>query len=383
MTLYDILGVKKKASMTEIKKAYRILAKKYHPDSHRDSKDSKDNKDNYEEKFKEITKAYEILGDQEKRTFYDTMGSKLKNTDVESVFQMLNGMFERENNIPSIVSFVEITTKELYRDCVRTINIKRWEQCSKCDGFGTYDKKTHPCPKCDGHGEIMLGAEIDGDKSRFKTKICKKCNGKCIDPSVKLCKKCEGHTCIEVEHELCVNIPAGSYDGYVVIIENEGNYIPKDERLNPKTTKTNVHVNIKEIEDSVFMRNFILENIDKNNQYNIACDIKISFIESICGFKKEIEHISGNKLEIINKKSVYSGDYLVYKNKGMPHINSDLYGDLFIRIDIERVELPFGKKMKLWQILEGTPYPDVVKENQTEYLIRFDEYEKEYGDNST
>jgi molecular chaperone DnaJ len=378
MTLYDILGVKKKASIQEIKKAYRRLAKKYHPDNNKNNEE-----ENYDSKFKEVTKAYEIIGDVDKRTFYDAMGKKLKNTDIDSVFKMLNGMFERENNIPNIISFVEITTKELYYGVCRNITIKRWEQCLECDGHGTYDKQTHPCPKCDGHGEIMLGATVDGNESKFKTKMCKRCNGKCIDPSIKLCNKCGGNTCTETDYELNVDIPAGAYDGYIIVVENEGNFIPKDERLNSKKTKTNVEVCVKEIEDPLFMRNFILENVDKNNQYNVACDIKISFIESICGFKKEIPHVSGDSLEIVNKKMVFSGDYLVYKNKGMPYINSDLYGDLFIRIDIERNELSFGKKMKIWQVLEETPYPDIAKEIQTERLIRFDEYEKECNCNNS
>lgn len=370
MTLYDILGINKKSSIEEIKKQYKLLALKYHPDRNK----------NTEEKFKEITKAYDILGNPDKKKFYDSMGSKLKNTNIESIFELLNKMFQQENNIPKVTGIVKMTTQELYHNNIKKVLIKRWEQCEKCNCYGTYDGHRHQCSKCDGHGEIMLGAVLNDDSAKFKTKMCKKCNGSGIDKNVKLCKKCNGSTCIEVDYELDVPIPAGAYDGYVVIIENEGNYIPKDERLDKKQ-KTNVEIYIEEIESEKFIRYFSIEHNDNviNDKANIAFNINISFIESICGFKKNIEHISGETIEIINKNMLLNGDYIVYKNKGMPKINTDnenenTYGDLFIRINIERPELSFGNKMKIWQILQGTSYPDVIKEQQTESLIILDDY---------
>lgn len=372
MTLYDILGVKKKSTDSEIRKAYRKLAVKYHPDRNKDNPDA-------EEKFKEITKAYEILGDLDKRQYYDNIGKKLKGTDLESVFEMLNSMFERQNSIPKVVATVEMTTRELYSEQEKTIIIKRWEQCKKCDGNGTKDCEEHLCKKCDGHGEIMKGATVDGNNGNadFKTKLCKKCKGRGIDPSVKLCKKCNGDRCMEVEYKLKVTVPAGAYGGYVVTVKNKGNYIPKDERLNPKKTKTDVDIHIKEMEDELFMRGFILENATKSSPADLAYDITVTFSEALCGFKKEIEHLSGECFDIVNKKQVMIGDYLVYKGKGMPVVDTDLYGNLFIRINMDPPKLSYGDRMKIWQILEGTPYPYVAKVAQTESLVRYDEYENE------
>lgn len=223
---YQILGVSKDASQDEIKKAFRKLARKYHPDLNPGDKTA-------EEKFKEINEAYAVLGDPEKRAEYDRAGTAYEFPGFEGfkwhgfeeafdfgdIFGDIFGTgfraAEHYARGEDILMGVELSLEEAFAGVTRPISITRTIICDACNGTGA--ETSQPCPTCRGTGKIQTS------KGFFKiAQTCSECHGT-GRKITSVCKKCEGKGKIVYTEAVKVKIPAGVDDGSVVKLRGKGN----------------------------------------------------------------------------------------------------------------------------------------------------------------
>ncbi|MFX1449981.1 MAG: molecular chaperone DnaJ [Promethearchaeota archaeon] len=337
--LYKILGVSENATQDEIKKAYRKLARKYHPDLNK-SKDA-------EEKFKEINLAYEILGDEEKRRRYERGGLGGFGDIISEIFGRGFGGFgdifsdfgigdifgrRRDYGRPSrpapqrgesIRYDLEITLEEAFSGIQKKLEIPRNEPCTDCDGSGSKaGSKPIDCPKCNGTGQNRIVRKIAfGQMVNIVT--CDKCHGSgevVKDP----CKTCKGTGLVKKIKHITVNIPKGAYPGLKLKMTGEGNAGLRG--ANPGDLYIIVFVK----EHDFFIR----------DGYNIAIKIPLTYSQMVLGDEITVPTLDGDtKLKI--PKSTEYGKIFKLEGKGMPkisrsirndYIEEDSRGDQFVQV---------------------------------------------------
>lgn len=392
---YQILNLSPECSKDEIDNAYRSLALKWHPDK------CKENKEEAEAKFREISKAYQILSNEDTRKTYDDHGVTAKTENLIDPYAIFKNLFEEEDNkIPDVIIKIDASMERLYRGFIENVNFKRFSPCKKCDCTGTRDKIDGSCTNCKGRGILL--ETVKGGKMGYmmNEKRCDVCRGKGLDPDIKLCKKCEGNKYVKEEIECEVEVPPGAYDNYFIKLENEGNYVPRDERKT-KASRTNVIVVIKEIvaEDSKIKRGMFIKEINRVNRADLLLSVEITFGESIVGIKKEINYL-GDKIGIEIDQVIQNGDIHVVKGKGMKLVPEELEkikgdktklksGDLFIVFKVEKPILNVQQQKRMWQIVTDTPYPEyddvdnIVKTTDFNNYIQEHTKDKARGKNSS
>jgi molecular chaperone DnaJ len=370
---YSILEIDKSCKKSDIDTAYRRLAIRWHPDK------NKDNRELAEKKFREITKAYQVLSDVDARTAYDKTGNASNSVNIIDPYELFKGMFDNEDNqIPDVVLSVTADIEKLYTGFTESINFTRFSVCEKCDGTGTKSKKISDCQNCSGRGVLM--ETVTGGKVGYmiNEKKCDECEGNGIDPGAKLCKECSGNKYVKEDIECDVDVPPGAYDNYYIKLENEGNYIPPDEKRSKKDRKTkrdrtDVIVVIKEKIDkkSNIHRGMFIQEIGRINLADVLMTVPVTFAESIAGIKKEIDYLGGRTIGIEINDIVQNGDIKVIEDSGMPLVPEELEkltgrnktdikkrGDLFIMFKVEKPELNSQQRRRLWQIITDTAYPE-------------------------
>lgn len=323
---YDILDVSPNSTEQEIKKAFRTKALIYHPDK----------KTGNIEKFKEISGAYEILSDNEKRQLYDQHGEDFLKQNQKNDFGfdptdlfsgMFGGMFgnmnHRQNsNIPDVVFVYNITLEDIYNGKKLDIKYKRNDLCEGCNGSGSSTGKTYKCDGCNGKGINVTVRQLGPGMLQQMQKQCNKCNGsgECSKYNDK-CKKCNGVKTNIAFNNLSYNMEKGFPSNSNIIINEKGNIDPKTKRR------------------SKLIINFIIEKHkqftrDKND---LLMKMNITLAEALCGVKKSIPYFNNttcifdNPLEIPIKNC----DKCILRNKGMPIFQSNSFGDLVIEITVD------------------------------------------------
>ena len=325
---YEILNVSKNATEDEIKKAYKKLAIKWHPDK------NPDNKEEAEMKFKEISEAYQILSDPQKKEIYDTYGEEgLRNDGMggspfnspDDIFKMFfSGRSPFSNNDnddffgnrrqtkktdPKVVN-IPVSLKDFYNGSKKKITIKVKENCKKCNGYGGLNIKN--CLDCNGNGIKIMNRMIGpGMIQRIQT-MCPTCNGKKKSIENK-CNQCNGIGCMNVEKPFLVIIEPGSLNDDQKIFENMG-----DENLNED--KGDVIFILKEDNKSIFIR------FGNDLVYN--CQITLG--DSLIGVDINFNDLNDNIISYKENNIIENNGYNLLKNKGMPVKNSNKYGDLYI-----------------------------------------------------
>lgn len=306
---YEILGVTKESSEDEIKKAYRKLAFEYHPDKTKGDKKK-------EEKFKQITEAYETLKDEQKRKNYD-------NRDNQSVFDgfggfgfNINDFFKSKNN-NFYESTINLTLEDIYFEKEIERIIIENEKCNYCHGIGYESDKYDFCETCDGNG--VIENKIGGF---FVTQTaCDRCNGHGKIFKNK-CVKCNGARFLMNEKKIKIKIP---------------NFISNGDKLKMNNYLLTVHIEKHE--------KYELEN--KNLIYTET----IPFTFAMLGGKIEVPTIDGKIISIDINDTITEDTVLRIKNKGMKTINKD-YGDMFIKFNIEYPKKISEKQKKILKEFE-------------------------------
>lgn len=354
---YEILGVSRNASKDEIKKAYRNLAKKYHPDINK-SEEAK-------QKFKEINEAASVLLDDEKRKQYDTYGTSDFDQfsqkdfgsdfgfdfDFDDIFDMFFGTRNSRRNYQSrrkqkgddIYLNLELNLEEVYKGVEKEITIDVYETCDNCHGKGyVNDSDIRICDECNGTGIIKdVRRTVFGVFSTTTT--CRRCNGEgtiIVNP----CKKCSGKGIIKRKKTLLVNIPAGVNNNEVLRLRNQGNAI-KD------SSNGDVYIQIRVKEHNLFMR--------KEN--NLYVDIPVSFVDLALGTEIQVPTLSGNK--ILMKIPPNTQSHTIFRIKG-EGINK---GDLYVKV-IGVLDTNFKSKKLLKELKKQ------VKDPYEEFKRKYSEF---------
>jgi molecular chaperone DnaJ len=325
---YEILGIAKNASEDDIKKAYRKLAMKYHPDRNPDSKTA-------EEKFKEAKEAYEMLSDSDKREAYDRYGhagvdpnmgggGRGGNAGFGDAFgdifgDIFGGGGGRGRGGPQVYRGadlrynLEITLEQAANGFDTTIRVPSYDSCESCDGSGA-KKGTSPvtCTTCGGHGQVRMQQGLFSIQQ-----TCPKCHGtgKMItDP----CNPCSGTGRIKRNKTLEVKIPAGIDNG--MRIRSSGNGEPGVNGGPHGDLYVEIHIK----PHAVFQR----EGDD------LHCEIPISFVTAALGGEVEVPTLSG-KANFTLPEGTQSGKTFRLRSKGVKGVRSGYAGDLFCHVVIE------------------------------------------------
>ena len=313
--LYDILGVDKNVDDSTLKKAYRKLSKKYHPDVNPDDPTA-------EEKFKEISHAYTILSDKQKRQNYDMYGSadgqsnpfgggNMNMDDIINSFFGGNPFGNRGRKQMKKGSDIRVNIKleleDIFTGTHKKIKYKRNGECKPCNNSGG---KTQRCVTCNGAGVINQIQNTPFGRIR-NTVHCSKCAGKgniIINP----CKTCGGNGTLLSEETLEFDIPAGILDGESLVVKGKGNAIPQG-------INGDLIINIVEVSHPTFKRKGV----------DLHVRLPLTYKEIVLGTPKEVETIDG-KIRIKIKEGTEIGHILRVPKKGLKRQNQQ--GDMLIEI---------------------------------------------------
>lgn len=348
---YDILGVQKNASEEEIKKAYRGLAMKYHPD--RNPGD-----DEAAVKFKEAAEAYAVLSDSEKRDRYDRYGHEgLRGQpmpdfgDLGSIFgglhDIFGDLFGGGRNGPQrgahLGFALEIDLIEAYRGCTKSVDVRRHEHCRDCSGSGAKPgSKPATCRQCGGRGATAMRM---GPFQMSTT--CNACGGAgsvITDP----CAKCRGRGRVKATRSLEISVPPGAFTGYRMRIRGEGE--AGDEGAPYGDLICEVHVK----EHALFRR----------QDEHLICQVPITFSQAALGAEIEVPTLDGPLTHRI-KAGIQSGDAVRIGGKGMPIIGAGRKGDLHVIVVVETPKNLSKRQEELFRELAEIEHKDVSRERKS------------------
>ncbi len=329
---YEVLGVSKSASDSEIKKSYRKLAMKYHPDRNPDDKEAIT-------KFKEATEAYENLKDPQKRAAYDQYGHSgpsmggggfgghgggFEGFDFNDIFSNFGDIFgdgggskkRSATQRGSDVRYnVEITLKEAFEGVTKNISFKVGAKCDGCDGSGSKDKdKFSNCQTCQGAGKVRMQQGFF-----IVERTCGSCAG--TGQIIKNpCPKCSGEGRVDKSKKLAVKIPAGVDEGNRIRVAGEG------EAGQRGGSAGDLYVFVLVKKHEFFSR-------DGNDIY---CEVPLRFTTAALGGSVEVPIIDGSKAQLKIPEGTQSAQQFRLKSKGMSILNSgSRRGDMYIKVAIE------------------------------------------------
>ncbi len=329
---YEILGIPKTASLDEVKRAYRGLAMKHHPDRVEAA-----HKKEAEEKFKEISEAYAVLSDPQKRQVYDQHGHSgfdqrystediFRNADFSSVFgemggsgsifeEILGGMFggavgasERRSGRGSDLEMaLEVSFEEAAKGVTQTVVVPRKEICEPCKGKGG---ERANCPTCQGRGQVRQSA---GFITIART--CSRCSG---EGSIvkKPCATCKGAGRIRFERKIQVKVPAGVETGMRLRLSGEGE--------GGERASGDLYVHLRVAPHEVFRR----------DGANLLVDYPVSIAQTALGAEVAVPSLNGRVSMKIPAGS-QSGTVFRVRGKGLPDIHHGGHGDLLVRANVE------------------------------------------------
>lgn len=330
---YEVLGVSKTATDAELKKAYRVLAKKYHPDANPGDKEA-------EAKFKEASEAYAVLSDPEKRSKYDQFGhaafdagagGQAYDFNMDDLFGSMGDIFgdlfgggrsRARSNGPmqgaSVRASVRVTFEEAAFGCEKELDVTLKDECKNCHGTGAKPGSAPvQCSKCGGKGQVVYTQQSLFGMVRNVT-TCPDCNGKGTIVKDK-CPDCHGTGYIASRKKIQVSVPAGIDNGQSIRIRGKGepgvNGGPRGDLL----------VEVIVSPSPVFAR----------EDYNVFSEVPISFADAALGREIRIKTIDGEVLYEV-KPGTQSGTRVRLKGKGIPTLrDSKLRGDHYVTLAVK------------------------------------------------
>ena len=347
---YEVLGVNKNATDDELKKAYRKLAKKYHPDA------NPDNKKEAEEKFKEVNEAYETLSDPQKRRMYDQFGADGPQGfgggqgpfgqggyysysssgfngfddfgDLGDIFSSFFGggfggrSSSRKQNGPrkgaDLNLRMEITFEQAFSGVEKEITVTRNETCDNCHGTGAKPgTSVTKCTMCNGTGQVtQVQNTILGQMQTRRT--CTACHGT-GEVIKEPCDICHGRGTVRKQPRIKVKIPAGIDDNQTVVLRGEGE---PGEKGGPKG---DLYITVRIKKHSIFTR----------SGNNVMCEVPITITQATLGADLEIPMVDGTKEIYKIPDGTQTGTKFVIKNKGFKSVNSSSVGDFVFTVKVQ------------------------------------------------
>lgn len=320
---YEVLGVSRDASEEEIKKAYRKLAFKYHPDRNPDDPEA-------EAKFKEAAEAYEVLRDPQKRAQYDRFGHVGVNgsgfegfSSAEDIFSTFSDIFSEFFGFGSSGSRarpgadlrynLKVSFREAAKGTEVELNLPKRDRCDRCAGSGAEPgSSVETCRHCGGRGQVYRSQGF------FRVSMpCPVCNGR-GEVIVEPCRKCRGRGIVNITKKINVRVPAGVDNGTRLRIRGEGE--PGEFGGPPGDLYVVIYVE----EDEVFRR----------QGQDLIVSQEISFVQAALGCKLEVPTLD-DPIEIQIPKGTQSGKVLKIKGMGLPALNSPYRGDLLVEITVK------------------------------------------------
>ena len=352
---YEVLGVQKGASADDIKKSYRKLAMKYHPDRTPDNKEA-------EEKFKEAAEAYEVLSDDYKRARYDQFGFAGVDPnygagqggaygggfggfgdfgDLGDIFgSFFGGGASRSNpNAPrrgeNVGARLELTFEEAAFGSEKEVAVTRIENCSTCSGTGAADKAVEVCSMCRGSGQVRTTQNFMG-MAMQSTTTCPQCSGR--GKIVKNpCNTCKGKGKVRRTQRIKVKVPGGVDHGQSVRVRGEGcvgsNGGPNGDVL--------VEIYIKR--HPIFTR----------QDYTVLCEVPITFAQAALGAEIQVPTLDG-KVAFDLPEGTQTGTVFTLREKGIPVVNSRRRGDQRFTVVVETPTKLTKEQKELLRQLDGT-----------------------------
>ena len=362
---YEVLGVNKNATDEELKKAYRKLAKKYHPDA------NQDNKQEAEAKFKEVNEAYETLSDKQKRQMYDQFGFDGPNfgggqgggyysygsgfdgfggfSDFGDLGDIFSSFFgggttssrSRNPNSPrkgaDLKFSMDISFEEAYTGVEKEININRNEKCKSCNGSGA-KKGTSPetCSACHGTGKIKQVVTTPFGQMATQ-KVCSNCSGtgKVIR---EVCTDCRGKGTVKKVSKIKIKIPEGIDDGQTIVLKGEG------EPGKNAGSNGDLYITIHIKRHTIYSR----------KAEHVLCEIPITFTGATLGTEIEVPMVDGTKEKYRIPEGTQTGTKFVIKNKGFKSVNGSWRGDFVFTVVIQTPKKLTSEQRNLLEQLAKT-----------------------------
>ena len=320
---YEVLGVERNASEDDLKKAFRRLAMKHHPDRNPDNKDC-------ESQFKEAKEAYEVLGDAQKRALYDRHGHAAFESgtggrggagfaDVGDIFgDIFSDIFGmgsgqgRQRRGSDLRYVLELDLEEAVFGVDRKIEVPTLVACDSCSGSGSADGKLSNCETCRGHGRVRMQNGIFSIQQ-----TCPQCGGsgkKIANP----CRACRGEARVRQDKTLSVKIPAGVDSGDRIRLSGEGEAGPAG------APAGDLYVEVHVREHAIFQR----------EQDDLYCEVPIRFSQAALGAELEVPTLGGEALIKIPAET-QTGKLFRLRGKGVRNVRNGHVGDLVCRVVIE------------------------------------------------
>lgn len=354
---YEVLGVAKNAADADIKKAYRQLAMKYHPDRNPNDKEAED-------KFKEAAEAYEVLSDGEKRKRYDQFGHQGMGGNggfsgggmsMEDIFSHFGDVFgegspfegffgggggrggRRVNRGTNLRIKVKMTLEEIANGVEKKIKVNKFVACGGCKGSGAQDGGSFSkCTTCNGSGQVHRVTNTFIGQMRTSS-TCPMCSGEGQIIANK-CKKCTGSGLERAEEVLSINIPAGVAEGMQLTVSGKGNAAERG------GVPGDLLIVIEEVAH---------ESLVRDGQH-LLYDLYVNFADAALGTSVEIPTLDG-KAKVKLDAGTQAGKVLRLKGKGLPSINSYGKGDILVNVNVWTPQNLSSEEKKLLEKLRESP----------------------------
>ncbi|MBS3081531.1 molecular chaperone DnaJ [Candidatus Pacearchaeota archaeon] len=325
---YKILGVTKTATDEEIKKSYKKLAKKYHPDVSKES--------GAESKFKELSEAYAVLSDKQKRQQYDSFGkegfqqryssedifrgfdpSQFEDLFGGSIFDSFfgGGRRSRSKRGRDLSVLVTLTFDEAMKGVQKELRIRKQDKCGDCDGSGAENGTLESCPDCNGSGQVRKSTRTPFG-SFMQVGLCSECSGQGKIPK-KVCKSCDGSGHAEITKEITTKIPAGVDSGSTLRVSGEGEYGGRG------SSSGDLYINIEVETSDVFRR-------EGNDLY---LNLPLTFTQAALGCELKVPTLRKEVTIKINS-GTQSGTHIRLKNEGAPDVNGYDRGNIYVVLEV-------------------------------------------------
>lgn len=344
---YETLGISKNATQDEIKKAYRQMAKKYHPDVN-------PNKEEAEEKFKEINEAYSVLSDEQKKAQYDQFGHAAFEQgggagygaggfdgfgfDMNDIFSSIFGGGSSRTsraNAPQdgedVIVRLVISFEEAAFGCKKEVTYPRTQKCDECSGTGAQKgTSAEKCSRCGGRGTITVQQRTIFGMTQ-STRPCPECGGK--GEFIRTpCPNCKGKKRVRINKTHTVDVPAGINEGQRIVLRGQGH-----------EGKNGGYAG-----DLIVQISMRPHHIFERDGYDLYCEVPITFAEAALGATIEIPTLEG-KVDLKIPDGTQTGTVFTIKQKGIVMVNSNKKGNLYVKVTIETPKNLNSEQKKLME----------------------------------